>query len=153
MGTAHPTWLLKAVHTLKPGQLITGRKKLSQQTGIHESTIQRALKCFENEQMIEQQNLGKYRLITIKNWDIFQATQTGEQDIEQPVNNKRTSPEHHVNTYKNEKNEKNLYINDAYFYSKQRAAQQHDANFEKAKAEFLRRAPQQEKEAAERPSN
>jgi hypothetical protein len=95
------------IHKVTPGQLITGRKKLSKKTRIHESTVQRVLKCFENEQMIEQQNLGKYRLITIKNWNIFQATQTGEQDIEQPVNSKRTSPEQPVNTYKNEKNGKN----------------------------------------------
>ena len=32
------------IQKLMPGQLITGRKKLSKLTGIHESTIQRALK-------------------------------------------------------------------------------------------------------------
>ena len=56
-------------------------------TRIHESTIQRALKCLEIEQMIEQQNLGKFRIIGIKNWDNFQSTQTGEQAIEHPLNN------------------------------------------------------------------
>jgi hypothetical protein len=41
------------IQKLKPGQLITGHNKLSKLTGIHESTIHRALKCLEIEQMIE----------------------------------------------------------------------------------------------------
>ena len=91
------------IHKLMPGQLITGRKKLSKLTGIHESTIQRALKCFENAQMIEQQTNTKFSVISIKNWENFQSTQTGDQ----PMNNEQTSTEQPVSTYKNDKNEKN----------------------------------------------
>ena len=69
------------IHTLHPGQLITGRKKLSKLTGIHESTIQRALKFLENAQMIEQQKRTKFRIITIRNWENFQSTQASEQQM------------------------------------------------------------------------
>jgi len=70
---------------LKPGQLITGRKELSKRTGIHESTIERALTFFEKtEQQIEQQKTTRNRLITILNWDMYQET---EQPSEQQANN------------------------------------------------------------------
>ena len=50
---------------LKPGQLVTGRKKLKDQTGISESKMQRILKFFESEQQIEQLTTSTCRLITI----------------------------------------------------------------------------------------
>ena len=94
------------IQKLQPGQLITGRKKLSKLTGIHPSTVQRGLRFLENAQMIDQQTNTKFSIITIKNWDYFQSTQTGDQ----PVNNERTSTEQPANTYKNDKNEKNLSL-------------------------------------------
>jgi len=57
---------------LKPGQLITGRKVISEKFGISESKVQRILKALENEQQIEQQTCNKNRLITIINWDRYQ---------------------------------------------------------------------------------
>ena len=81
---------------LKPGQLLTGRKQLSERTGINESKIQRALKKFEKCHMIEQQTTNKNRIITITNWHIHQ-------DIEQLSNNKRTTTEQQLNTYKKER--------------------------------------------------
>lgn len=72
-------------------------------------------KCFEIEQVIEQQNLGYFRIITIKNCEKFQLVQNSEQAIEQLLNNERTPTEHLVNTYKNEKNEKNTYMRGRFF--------------------------------------
>ena len=40
---------------IKRGQLLTSRKKLSEVVHIQENKIYRILKCFENEQQIEQQ--------------------------------------------------------------------------------------------------
>ena len=80
---------------LSAGQFITGRKKLSEETGISESKIERILKFFEeNEQQIEQQKTNRNRLITVLNWDLYQVT---EQQSEQPVD-----------TNKNVKNKKNI---------------------------------------------
>lgn len=82
---------------IKRGQCVTGRKKLSQETGISESKIERILKLFESEQQIEQQTNNRNRIITIKNYNEYQKN-------EQPVNNKRTASEQPVNTNKNDKN-------------------------------------------------
>ena len=92
--------LLKATYTeytelfnkqkiiVKPGQLITGRKKISEFLNITESKVQRVLKTFEIEQQIKQQTCSQNRLITIVNWSLYQ---TSEQQNKQRVNNKRTN--------------------------------------------------------------
>lgn len=80
---------------LKPGQFITGRKKLSVETGIQESKIERILKCFESEQQIEQVGGATSRLISICNWHLYQKV---EQDDEQQMNNGRTTDEQQLNT-------------------------------------------------------
>jgi len=94
--------------TLKPGQFVTGRKALNLETGINESKIERILNFFEkNEHQIEQQKTNKNRLITILKWNLYQNQKLVEHQNEQQVNNKRTTSEQQVNTYKNEKNIKN----------------------------------------------
>ena len=90
--------------TLKRGQLLTGRKSISEKLKIDENKVQRILKSLENEHQIEQQKSNKNRLITIVLWDKYQQD---EQQNEQQVNNKRTTSEQQVNTNKNVKNIKN----------------------------------------------
>lgn len=87
----------------KPGQFTTGRKQISDETGISESTVDRILKLFKNEQQIEQQTSNKNRLITIKNWDIYQQSKNDEQQNEQQVNNNWTTTEQQVNTLQERK--------------------------------------------------
>jgi len=77
------------------GQFTTGRKQLSSETGISESKIERILTYFEKiEQQIEQQKTSTNRLISILNWGQYQQS---EQQIEQRVNNDRTTSEQQVN--------------------------------------------------------
>lgn len=79
-----------------PGQFTTGRKQLSIETGISESKIERILTYFEkSEQQIEQRKTTTNRLITVLNWSEYQAS---EQQIEQQVNNDRTTSEQRLNT-------------------------------------------------------
>jgi hypothetical protein len=74
-----------------PGQFVTSRNKLSLETGIQESKIQRILTYFEKtEQQIEQQNSNTNRLITVCNWDVYQKS---EQQNEQRPNSDRTATE------------------------------------------------------------
>jgi hypothetical protein len=82
---------------LLPGQFVTGRKALSQETGIKESKIERILKLFEIEQQIEQQTNSRNRIITIVSWDCYQNS-------EQQVDSPRTASEQPVDTNKNNKN-------------------------------------------------
>ena len=93
--------------TLYPGQLITGRKKISDELGCSEAKTQRVLKRFESEHMIEQRTDRQCRLITIVSWDLYQV---GEQPNEQQVNNNRTTSEQRVNTIKRNKEIKNKRI-------------------------------------------
>jgi hypothetical protein len=81
--------------TLKRGQLITGRKHISRETGIDENKVERILKCFVSEHQIEQQGGNKSRLLSINNWHLYQ---NGEHQNKQQVNNKRTASEQQVNT-------------------------------------------------------
>jgi len=85
---------------VKRGQVLTGRKALSAETGINESKIQRLLKTFEKCHMIEQLTNNRSRLISILNYDQYQAS-------EQPVNNQRTTNEQQMNTNNNVNNKKN----------------------------------------------
>ena len=96
----HPALFKGEKITLKPGQLITGRKSIALTLHIDESKVERILKSLKSEQQIEQQTSSKNRLISITNWEFYQQS-------EQQVNNKRTTSEQQVNTNKNIKNDKN----------------------------------------------
>lgn len=90
---------------LQKGQLITGRKSMSNYLRVSESKIYRIINDFKSEQQIEQQTSNQNSLITILNWDKYQQN---EQQNEQQMNNERTTNEQQVNTNKNVKNDKNV---------------------------------------------
>jgi hypothetical protein len=101
------TWFNGETIKLKPGQLVTGRKKLSMDTGIPETTVERILNCFESGQQIGQQKSNKSRLISILNWSKWQ--ESGQQNGQQ-TDNKRTTNGQQADTIirmnKNIKNDK-----------------------------------------------
>lgn len=68
------------VITLNPGELTTGRKRIADELHISESKVQRILKNFESENMIEQRTNRQSRLISIVSWNKYQQS-------EQRVNN------------------------------------------------------------------
>ena len=79
----------------QPGQFTTGRKQLSEITGISESKVRRVLDYFEEiEQQIDQQTCSKNRLITIKNWGLYQLEENYDQQNGQQVDNKWTTTDH-----------------------------------------------------------
>ena len=86
-------------HSIKKGQLLTGRKALSRKANVSESTIERWLNRLEKEQQILQEKTNKFRKITILNWEKYQ-------EFEQQTDNKRTTKEQQKDTNKNEKNVK-----------------------------------------------
>jgi hypothetical protein len=92
-------WNGKIIY-LKPGQFITGRKKISFETGIPETTIERVLNCLESEHQIGQQKTTKYRLITILNWEKWQ-------EVDNKTDSKRTTDGQQTDTNNKGKNEKN----------------------------------------------
>lgn len=60
--------------TLRPGQLITGRRSIAGRFQIPDWKVQRILKCFEIEKLIVQVFGGWNRLITVVNWAQYQYT-------------------------------------------------------------------------------
>jgi hypothetical protein len=91
------------IQKLRPGQLITGRKKLSKLTGIHESTVEYILNFLAKSGKIQQQKNKKFRIISITNWENYQCIE----NVQQQTNNTLTTSEQHADTYKNVKNDKN----------------------------------------------
>lgn len=120
---------------LKPGQFLTGRKKLSIESGINESKIERILNYFEKiEQQIEQQKSTKNRIISILNWNRYQSL---EQQIEQQLNNKRTTTEQQVNTDNKgnkENKDNNIYSREIIDYLNTKANTSFKHNMDKTKS-------------------
>ena len=89
------------IEKLQPGQFVTGRKQLSAETGISQTTIERILNLLESEQQIGQQKTNKYRLLTVINWDEYQGTRHQKQ---QPADNQPTTKQQPADTFKKVKN-------------------------------------------------
>ncbi|MBR3052852.1 MAG: hypothetical protein IKG59_01845 [Firmicutes bacterium] len=108
-------------YTLKPGQLVTGRRSLGKMCKVDQYKVARILKCFENEQQIAQQNIYKGRLISVKKWDEYQldAPQNAHQmhhtcttDAPQMHHTCTTdAPQMHQTKEGKELNNNNKYIN------------------------------------------
>ena len=92
------------VITVNPGQIITGRKKISAICMVDEHKVDRILNRLKSEQMIEQQTSNKNRLITVLNWSLYQ---NGEQQNEQQVSNEWATSEQQVSTIEERKKNKN----------------------------------------------
>lgn len=120
--------------TLKTGQLITGRKSVSEKLKIDENKVQRILKTLENEHQIEQQSGNRNRLITIVSWNKYQQD---EQQNEQQVNNNCTTDEQQMNTNKNDKNIKNDKKNKKRTFDDVFAENNFDKELETALRDFI----------------
>ena len=91
---------------LEKGCFITGRKKLSKETGQTESGIFRRLKVLQTLKIISVKSNNRFSVVKVLNYSVYQGE---ENESEQQVNNKRTTSEQLANTdntLKNLKNEK-----------------------------------------------
>lgn len=59
--------------TLSAGQLMTGRKQLSNWTGLSERQVRTVLKDLKNSGEIDQRTTRHYSIITITNWHMYQG--------------------------------------------------------------------------------
>lgn len=83
---------------LKPGQFITGRLQLSQETGIKSSTTRDILRFFEKQHQIRQQTTNKFTIVTIVNWHQYQIKPDNKTD------NKGSNPQQPPDTAYKDKN-------------------------------------------------
>lgn len=78
---------------IKEGQMLIGRDRIAQETGVPASTVEDILRYLENEQQIRQQKTNKYRIITILHWKDYQI-------LQQQTDNKPTTRRQHADTNK-----------------------------------------------------
>lgn len=90
---------------INKGQFIFGRKVASTELNMAESKIYRLLKTFEKREKIEVESNNKFSIVTVVNWEFYQAT---EQQSEQQSDNKLTTNEQQSNTDKKVKKEKKV---------------------------------------------
>ena len=95
---------------IKRGQLVTGRKTLSIETGISEQSVRTCLLRLEKTGELTIKSTNKYSIITIINYNSYQLN---DDSINQVSNQQSTSNQPATNQqlttnkkYKNEKNEK-----------------------------------------------
>ena len=87
---------------LKPGQLIFGRKKASEDTGLSEQNIRTALKHLKCLKNITVKSTSNYSIITIVNWAYYQTESENQPTLNQ-----------HLTT---NKNDKNILIDLAFYF-------------------------------------
>ena len=95
---------------LKKGQLKTTSKEISIALKISESKVNRILKKFENEKQIERQTSTQNTVITILNWDMYQADE--KQNDKRVENEWRTSDKRVTN--ERQTNGKPSYLKEEY---------------------------------------
>lgn len=71
----------RQVVRLLPGQLVFGRHKFSERTGVSEGIVRSALKVLESLQQITIKSESKFSIITITKWSHYQS--------DQPANNQQ----------------------------------------------------------------
>lgn len=71
----------RQVVRLNPGQLVFGRHKFSEKTGVSEGIVRSALKVLESLQQITIKSESKFSIITITKWAHYQS--------DQPANNQQ----------------------------------------------------------------
>lgn len=115
---SHNAWilftycLLKATHQeykavvgnqeilLQPGQFIFGRRMAAEETGLTERQIRTALQSLINLKILTSKTTNKFSIITIINWDIYQAPEPeNDQQNDQHVTSNRphTKTKEHKN--------------------------------------------------------
>ena len=77
---------------IRRGEHLTGRKKLSEETGIKQSTLRNKLKLLEKTRFLDIKSNNKFSIITICKYEDFQNIKTKRgQQRGQPADNQRTT--------------------------------------------------------------
>lgn len=155
------TWcLLKATHKphkqlvgssiieLQKGQLIFGRKKAAEELKTTERKIRTCLKLLENFGFLTIKATNKYSVITLINWDVYQASdQQNDQQGDQETTSKRPASDH-KQEHKEQKNEE---INSQFSLTpdvepkkKERKKKSYDDDYEKFYSAFPKKAKKAE---------
>ncbi len=76
--------------TIKPGQILTGRKKLSEQTGLSERAVRTALTHLKSTNEVTIKTTKLYSIITLNKWEEYQQEATNETPTKSSANRPTT---------------------------------------------------------------
>ena len=97
----HPVILNKCHINLKPGELATSLRILSNRSGIRKDRVNAILGHFKEAGMIQRRSNSKYTLISLVNWHKYQQGQTPGRhgrDMREEGRRKRVGPENGMST-------------------------------------------------------
>jgi len=109
---------------IKRGELITGRKKLAEKTGLSERNVRTCLETLKSTNKVTIKIYSKFSLVTIINWDRYQCI---DQVNDQQVTSKRPASDQQVTTNNNNKHYKH---EEEYIYTGN--SEIHDLDFSEA---------------------
>jgi hypothetical protein len=93
-----------------PGQIVTGRHSLSDDTGISERSIRTCLTRLKSTSELTIKSTNKYSIITITKWSSYQkAPEASDQLNDQLSANKRPATDHKQEV-KKEKKKRNVFV-------------------------------------------
>lgn len=102
--------------TVQPGQFITSLSSIAENAGpgITIRNVRTALEKFEKYEFLTSKSTNKNRLITIVNWDFYQAK---PKEVTNKLASDRQADDKQPTTNKKEKNNKDIYIDhfDAFY--------------------------------------
>ena len=93
------------IHTIKRGQLVTGRKALAKELNISERQVRTALDHLKTTNEIAITPTSKYSIITINSYDKYQSV-TNTSTNDRPTNDQQ--PTNNQQQYKKNKKDKNI---------------------------------------------
>lgn len=107
-----------AVFDLEPGEIIIGRNKLSEETGLSVRQIRTALELLKKLSLIATKTTNKCTIVSIANWDTYQNNQPApDQQSVQPTTSTRPAPDQHPTTIQEYKNIRTEELNTDVFSS------------------------------------
>ncbi len=95
--------------TIKVGQLMTGRKILSTETGLTEQQIRTCLKRLESTSEITITKYNKYSIITVTNWNQYQQ-KNDKSTSNQPATNQQPTTSNNINNINNDKKKEDDFL-------------------------------------------
>jgi hypothetical protein len=97
--------------TIRRGQVATSRRSISTGTGLTENEVRTALGHLKSTGEITVRLMPKYQVISIVNYDLYQAVSTGKRTGNSPAGHRQiTGNPPQSKNIKNGKNEKNVCV-------------------------------------------
>ncbi|MBR2715300.1 MAG: hypothetical protein IKB73_03735 [Ruminococcus sp.] len=97
-------------HTIKRGQLITGRKRLAQELKITEQNVRTALEHLKLTSEISIKPTTKYTIITVNSYEKYQSVANKSTNNQPTTNQQLTNDQPQYKNNKKDKNNKNRRI-------------------------------------------